>query len=433
MKNKNKNMNNLFKENWFIFDNSEKKPDEVKGESTEGVTKGPQAAVDAATKSKEGGKVETTKKSSEKRETFNTQVKLDTLKSKINKATINEILSNVSFKYEFNKDNYTDSSVLESKIKSCVNISPKQEVILKPLIEKFFKIEGSLSELLEDIIAISVSSDVFDKLNTDYPEIYKFGLFKQGLAKVDMDIDFDSGGTSEVKLTCNKQTEFDAFKVTATTKVKEKQKGETETQTKVSIEESINKHPFGSFILGFISGEPEGGGDSTLTKLSKGTAPFWSFILGLIGVGHFKGSYEKAKKMAARNPKSKSIFDRLEKAVKGIKPKDEKSSETASKDLEVVDKKTFINIVNGSTKATKKFKLKEGISVSSLRKEGKLKVDLGTSENITVAKNTILSINNINEQSTDANTVVKTGGEHEISGIIPAGTVFSSGVVFKTA
>ncbi len=426
-------MKNLFKENWFIFDNPENKPDEVKGESTEGVKKGPQAAVDAATKSKEGGKVETTKKSSEKRETFNTQVKLDTLKSKINKATINEILSKVSFKYEFNKDNYTDSSALESKIKSCVNISPNQEVILKPLIGKFFKIEGSLSEHLEDIIAISVSSDVFSKLDDQYKGIDDFGLFKQGLAKIDMDIDFDSGGTSELKLTCNKQTEFDVFKTTTKTKVKETKDQEKVKDTKTSIEESINKHPFGSFLLGFLSGEPEGGGDSALTKLSKGTAPFWSFLLGLIGVGHFKGNYEKAKKMAAKNPKSKSIFDRLEKAVKGFIPKDEKSPETASKDLEVVDKKTFINIVNGSTKATKKFKLKEGISVSSLSKGGKIKIDLGTSENITVAKNTILSINNINEQSTDANTVVKTGGEHEISGIIPAGTVFSSGVVFKTA
>ena len=429
-------MNNLFKENWFIFDNSEKKPDEVKGESTEGVTKGPQAAKEAAKdvvkKSKEGGKIETTKKSSEKRETFNTQVKLDTLKSKINKATIHEILSKVSFKYEFNKDNYTDSSVLESKIKSCVNISPQQEASLKPLIEKFFKIEGSLSERLEDIIAISVASDVFDKLDTDYPEIYKFGLFKQGLAKVDMDIDFDSGGTAEVKFTCNKQAEFNEFKTTIKTKAKEKQKGETETQKKVSIEKSINKHPFGSFILGFISGEPEGGGDSTLTKLSKGTAPFWSFILGLIGVGHFKGSYEKAKKMAARNPKSKSIFDRLEKAVKGIKPKDEKSSEIASESLEKVDKKTFINIVKGRVdKPTKDFELKEDVNVVDLIEGGKLKVEIGTNEKILIAKGTSMTVNGKSVSPRNEPEPLKNGDV--ITGTITKGAVFSPGVIFKTA
>jgi len=121
----------------------------------------------------------------------------------------------------------------------------------------------------------------------------------------------------------------------------------------------------------------------------------------------------------------------LEKAVKGFIPKDANSPEVASENLDLIDKKTFANIVNGH-KPTKDFKLKEDISVSSLVEGGNLKVDIGTGQKVIVAKGTSMTVGGKDISAVNEAKELPQG-EQVISGTITKGAVFSSGIVFKTA
>ena len=220
------------------------------------------------------------------------------------------------------------------------------------MLDKYFDLEGQDAQtLMMQIISIPLANKVKDALG----DVDKWNLFIE--SKANMYFDITKG--EAVKVYSSNEVEYKKFleeqskvQEEADKKVEDAKVQKSLDETEKEIQESINNHPFGPFILGFISGKPEDGSDSTLTKLAKGTSPVWGFLLGLIGVKKFEGSYTKAKEMASKNPKSKSIFDRLETAVKGFVPesKDEDSNTSeATTAYQSTTKESFDTLVKSST------------------------------------------------------------------------------------
>ena len=369
-------MDNLFKENWFVFDNPNGKP------VTTPSAPEPQApTAEGLTETKEEGEEEvkanaTTERAKEKAK-LETIQSLASLKESMKESSddlkkLDDFINSINIgRLTITADEYLNDDGIRNKIKE--KIINKDISTVKPVLEKLFDLNGSNpKDFLSNLVAEALAPKVKEKLDS----VKDWNPFKS--EEVKMFVKIEKGGET-ISLDCSNSTEYQKFldeQVKAeddAAKAEETQRSAaTLSDKQKEIQDSINKHPFGPFILGFISGKPEDGSDSTLTKLAKGTSPVWSFLLGLIGVQQFKGSYDKAKEMAAKNPKSKSIFDRLEIAVKGFVPKSDESSEEAKGSSEAVanyqsvQKATFKDLIDPSKNQTfpiEGVKLSEGFKI----------------------------------------------------------------------
>ncbi len=325
-------MDNLFKENWFVFDETEGAQVESSENTNDKTPDTKEAAEKKATEKKEEGKAEvqveaTTDRDKEKAK-LETVKSLASLKESMKESTddlkkLDDFINSVNIgRLSITADEYFNDGI---KVKIKEKIINKDISTVKPVLEKLFDLSASNpKEFLSNLVSEALAPKVKEKLDS----VKDWAPFKS--EEVKMFVKIEKGGET-ISLDCSKPTEYQKFLDDQTEAQKQAKTDEKNAEAQKStadkqseIEKSISDHPFGPFILGFISGKPEDGSDSTLTKLAKGTSPVWSFILGLLGVKgkQFKGAYDKAKEMAAKNPKSKSMFDQIETAVKGFVPED---------------------------------------------------------------------------------------------------------------
>lgn len=295
-------------------------------------------------------------------------------------------------------------------------------------------------EFLPKIAAVATLGVFQSTIHAKYPHILTFDKFKDGIVKINYDLNFDPESPAlNLSLSSGAQDSYDQHAAAEQKKVEEAAKGKEEADTKQAedqrlatdkeaFKDQLRKHPIGAFLVDFFDGPGPDGKPGMIDKLFDGKSPILAFLLGALGVGKFKDSYDNVRRMADKNPKLKGLLDQVDEKVKPYRvdtPEAAIAATAAAAEapkFPQADKKIFAKVIGGEVP-------EGGVQLSEQYPiTGKiLKVNLHGSSLI-LPKGTSLNIKDKSSESAiDADRPFR-DQELLLVGAIPKGTIFHKGV-----
>lgn len=316
--------------------------------------------------------------------------------------------------------------------------------VLKEALGKFYTFtDAEFPTLLPKVAAVATMGIFQSAIKEKYPHILTFDKYKDGIVKLNYVLSFDGENPKlDLSLSSGAQQLYDTHAEAEQKKVEEagQQQQAAATQQaqaeklatdKEAFKKQLRENPVGAFLVDFFDGPGPDGKPGLIDKLFEGKSPILAFLLGALGVGKFKGSYDNMRRMADKNPKLKGLFDQVEERVKPYRvdtpeAATEAAAATEGPKFPQMNKGKFAEVVERREVPETGVQLSEDYLVAT---DKKLKVDLRAGSLILPA-GTSLNIDGKSapEAAVGGNPREFKDTELVLVKAIPKGTIFHKGV-----
>lgn len=319
-------------------------------------------------------------------------------------------------------------------------LSPADMDVLKDALGKFYTFtDAEFPTFLPKVAAVATMGIFQSTIQEKYPHILTFDKFKDGHIPIKYDLSFDGENPAlNLSLPSGVQPLYEQHAAAEQKKVEEAgqqqqaaatQKAEAEklATDREAFRDQLRQNPIGAFLVDFFDGPGPDGKPGLIDKLFEGKSPILAFLLGALGVGKFKGSYDNIRRMADKNPKLKGLLDQVEERVKPYRV-DTPAAATATEGPKFpqMNKGKFAEVVERHEVPETGVQLSEDYLVATGKK---LKVDLRAGSLILPAGKSL----NVDGKSTPEAAVGGNAREFKDTELvlvkaIPEGTIFHKGV-----